>query len=63
LLIKLHTWDLLKGEEKRLFKINQPSREATAAIHLGRMIGLLGQPPNDILERGGITEQFFDEEG
>lgn len=31
--------------------------------HLARMIALLGPPPADLIERGGVSEWYFGEEG
>ena len=54
-------WDLLEG--KGLFKRRLPSREASCAPHIARMIEILGPPPMDLLEEGGMTEHFFDDKG
>ncbi|CAG8359102.1 unnamed protein product [Penicillium salamii] len=32
-------------------------------IHLGQIIGLLGMPPNDLLQHGKGTPKFFDKDG
>ncbi|KAL2177538.1 uncharacterized protein P884DRAFT_299930 [Thermothelomyces heterothallicus CBS 202.75] len=57
----LVTWHLFQVES--LFKTGFPSREESSPAHLARMIALLGPPPADLLDRGGETERFFEEDG
>jgi hypothetical protein len=54
-------WGLFEG--KQLFTESFPSREASAPAHIARMISLLGPPPKSLLERGQVSNIFFDEEG
>ena len=46
-----------------MFHERLPSREASSAAHLARMIALLGPPPVGLLERGAVSDSFFDKEG
>ena len=46
-----------------MFNERLPSREASSATHLARMVALLGPPPLRLLERGTVSNNFFNENG
>lgn len=48
---------------KHLFNERLPSRDASAGPHLAMIISLLGAPPPELLQKGGFTEFYFDENG
>lgn len=54
-------WDLFEG--KHIFNERLPSREASSAAHLARMVALLGPPPTKLLQRGSMAGDFFDRHG
>ncbi|KAF2189938.1 kinase-like protein [Zopfia rhizophila CBS 207.26] len=54
-------WDLFEG--KHMFNQRLPNRDLSSAAHLARMITLLGPPPMDLLQRGKVSEDFFDKDG
>jgi serine/threonine-protein kinase SRPK3 len=55
-------WDLFEG--KHMFHGNDPDGKGySTRAHLAEVIGMLGPPPLDLLERGTRTSEFFDEEG
>jgi serine/threonine-protein kinase SRPK3 len=55
-------WDLV--EEEGLFDCipTEPGRYQSGT-HLGVMIGLLGPPPTELLERGSTTATYFNDQG
>lgn len=51
-------------EDKSLFSGRDGSDQGyRTKIHLAEMIGLLGMPPKDLLERGKKSSEFFSEDG
>lgn len=55
-------WDLFEG--KHMFNGNDPDGKGySTRAHLAEVIGLLGPPPLDLLERGVRSSEFFDKEG
>ncbi|AEO68653.1 uncharacterized protein THITE_2118248 [Thermothielavioides terrestris NRRL 8126] len=57
----LMIWHLLEGDT--LFTERLPSRDASTPAHLARMISLLGPPPPDLLEKGNVTANYFNDDG
>ncbi|KAF4633002.1 hypothetical protein G7Y89_g5128 [Cudoniella acicularis] len=54
-------WDIF--EDKHLFYGNDPSGKYLTRFHLAEVIGLLGPPPLDLIQRGVRSSEFFTEEG
>lgn len=55
-------WDLFKG--KHMFYGNDPDGKGySTRAHLAEVIGMLGPPPVDLLERGKRSREFFTEDG
>ncbi|KAM3540022.1 hypothetical protein ARSEF1564_007048 [Beauveria bassiana] len=55
-------WDLFEG--KHLFYGDDPSGEGyLTRAHLAEVIGMLGPPPLDLLQRGARSSEFFTEDG
>lgn len=46
-----------------MFNERLPSRDASSPAHLARMIAMLGPPPLELLSRGNLSHEFFDEKG
>ncbi|EMR84738.1 putative protein kinase domain-containing protein [Botrytis cinerea BcDW1] len=55
-------WDLFEGEHMFHGQDSDGEGYSTRA-HLAEVIGMLGPPPLDFLERGVRTPEFFDEQG
>lgn len=55
-------WDVFEGGH--LFHGKDPSSKGyTTRAHLAEVVGLLGPPPLDLLERGARSKEFFAEDG
>jgi hypothetical protein len=55
-------WDVFEGGH--LFYSQDPSGQGyTTRAHLAEVVGLLGPPPLDLLERGVRSKEFFSEDG
>ncbi|ROT35114.1 kinase domain-containing protein [Sodiomyces alkalinus F11] len=55
-------WDVFEG--RHLFRGEDPTgRGYTTRAHLAEVVGLLGPPPPDLLERGVRSKEFFSEDG
>ncbi|KAF7896477.1 hypothetical protein EAF00_006491 [Botryotinia globosa] len=55
-------WDLFEG--KHMFHGNDPDGKGySTRAHLAEVIGMLGPPPLDLLEKGVRASEFFDKEG
>ncbi|OJJ68258.1 hypothetical protein ASPBRDRAFT_77961 [Aspergillus brasiliensis CBS 101740] len=55
-------WDLFEG--KHMFYGEDPDGKGySSRAHLAEVIGLLGHPPLDLLQRGRRSHEFFTEEG
>lgn len=55
-------WDVFEGGH--LFYGEDPTGEGyTTRAHLAEVVGLLGPPPLDLLERGVRSQEFFSEDG
>lgn len=55
-------WDLFEG--KHMFYANDPDGKGyPTRAHLAEVIGMLGPPPSDMLERGKRSREFFAEDG
>lgn len=55
-------WDLF--EDKHLFYDNVPDGKGySSRAHLAEMIGMLGMPSLDLLQRGKRSLEFFDKDG
>jgi serine/threonine-protein kinase SRPK3 len=51
-------WDL--AENETLFNATDPDGgDYRAALHLKEMVGLLGPPPEDLLQRGKTSTSYF----
>ena len=58
----MQIWDIF--EDKHLFYGNDPDGSGyKTRAHLAEVVGLLGLPPLDLLERGSRSKEFFDEQG
>ncbi|KAL3422803.1 hypothetical protein PVAG01_04550 [Phlyctema vagabunda] len=57
----LTLWTLYEGGP--LFQDTKLGRNRSRTAHLARMIAVLGPPPDDLLQRGSCSKQFFDESG
>ncbi|KAK4237887.1 kinase domain-containing protein [Achaetomium macrosporum] len=54
-------WDVFEG--RHLFNSKDPvEKKYTTRAHLAEVVGLLGPPPLDLLERGVRSEEFFSED-
>jgi hypothetical protein len=55
-------WDLFEG--KHMFNGNDPDGEDySTRAHLAEVIGMLGPPPLDLIQRGARSSEFFDKDG
>ncbi|GLA41090.1 hypothetical protein AnigIFM63309_008936 [Aspergillus niger] len=55
-------WDLFEG--KHMFYGEDPDGKGySTRAHLAEVIGLLGHPPLDLLQRGKRSHEFFTEDG
>ncbi|KAJ9642460.1 hypothetical protein H2199_004841 [Coniosporium tulheliwenetii] len=54
-------WELFEG--KPLVRPPSPNTDVSSAVHLAKLIALLGPPPKELLKRGEASEQFFNENG
>jgi serine/threonine-protein kinase SRPK3 len=54
-------WDLYGNGH--LFKARNKDGKFSASHHVAEMVGLLGMPPAEFLERSDHTRKFFDEQG
>ncbi|POR38337.1 Uncharacterized protein TPAR_01454 [Tolypocladium paradoxum] len=55
-------WDLFQG--RHLFYGDDPvKRKYTTRAHLAEVVGMLGPPPLDLLQRGRRSTEFFTEDG
>jgi len=55
-------WNLLEG--KTLFDGMDPEhKKYSSRGHLGQLIGFLGCPPKELLDRGELSTRWFNEEG
>jgi len=55
-------WDLFQG--RHMFYGNDPHRKKyMTRAHLAEVVGMLGPPPLDLLEKGKRSREFFDEKG
>lgn len=55
-------WDLFEG--KHLFYGNDPDGKGySTRAHLAEVMGILGPPPLDLLQRGKRSHEFFTDDG
>lgn len=55
-------WDIFEG--KHMFHGGDPDGKGySTRAHLAEVIGMLGPPPLDLLQKGTRTSEFFDKEG
>ncbi|KAI1110818.1 serine threonine protein kinase, CMGC group [Nemania sp. NC0429] len=55
-------WDLFEGDH--LFPSQDPEfHNYQSRAHLAEMVALLGQPPEQLLRRGNLSDQFFSDKG
>jgi serine/threonine protein kinase len=60
--LKNQVWDLFEG--KHLFNGNDPDgRGYSTRAHLAELMGILGPPPLDMLQRGKRSHEFFSDDG
>ena len=60
--VGIMVWDLFEGQ--LLFTGQDSDGEGwSTRAHLAEIIGLLGPPPLDLLQKGVRSSEFFDEEG
>lgn len=55
-------WDLFEG--RFLFRGQDPDGKGySTRAHLAEVIGLLGTPPLDLIQKGVRSSEFFDDDG
>ncbi|KAK0748074.1 CMGC protein kinase [Apiosordaria backusii] len=55
-------WDIFQG--RHMFYGNDPhEKKYMTRAHLAEVVGMLGPPPLDLLQRGKRSKEFFDEKG
>ncbi|KIW19693.1 hypothetical protein PV08_00267 [Exophiala spinifera] len=54
-------WDLFENEH--LFRALDENGESSATHHVAEMVGYLGLPPLEYIQRSEVTSKVFDEEG
>ncbi|RMZ87471.1 hypothetical protein DV736_g5300, partial [Chaetothyriales sp. CBS 134916] len=54
-------WDLF--ENRHLFHALDENKEMSATHHVAEMVGYLGTPPFEYIERSEVTKNVFDEQG
>jgi hypothetical protein len=56
-------WDVFQGQHLFYGVDPAPEQGYTTRAHLAEVIGLLGPPPLDLLQRGVRSKEFFSEDG
>lgn len=54
-------WDLF--ENKHLFNALDEDQESSATHHVAEMVGYIGLPPPEYIQRSDVTGNVFDAEG
>lgn len=57
----IQLWDLLKGWH--LFQSRDKDGELNNVFQLAQLVAYLGNPPPSLIERGGDTKLFFEDDG